>query len=216
MIAFYIILHLLQGTWGNDLEMLLKTQIDSARCSSKCFDQQTSEEYSMCIEICQLKQENPDTDICRFPRFFVGGCKTACGELSEPLLEKSSFNGFSVSQCSLNWKMKTTKNVVFVVAGFDEGGMWHFMQSSLAEGVKAENRFKQIRVLSVGESGVEDQLNVHLPPYFGNQCERMAEENMTAEDEVFSSVSFSLLLPLSYAVLGVALLVLIFPIDLSQ
>ena len=169
----------------------------------------------MCIEICKLKQENPDTDICRFPRFCVGGCKTACEELSEPL-EKSSFNGFSVSQCSLNWKMKTTKNVVFVVAGLDEGGMWHFMQNSLAEGVKADNRYKQIRLLSVGESGVEDQLNVHLPAYFGNQCERRAEEKLTKEDDVLRSVSPGLLVPLSLAVLGVALLILMFIIILKK
>ena len=137
IIILVILFSLLQNSLGEDLQKLLMNQIASAQCSSKCLNQPTSKDFSLCFEICQLKQENPDTDICKFPKMCTGGCRTACEEDSEEQVT-SKFMQYSISRCSFRWKMKTIKDVVFVAAGLDEGNMWHFLKTTSTNSIHRE------------------------------------------------------------------------------
>jgi hypothetical protein len=69
---------------ANDLEVLLKTQIEDAKCLAKCLNVPQSEDKTLCFQICQLTQENPKPDICRYPKFCTGGCKVACEMMQKP------------------------------------------------------------------------------------------------------------------------------------
>ena len=119
---------------ATDLEVLIKPQIEDAKCLAKCLDVPKGEDKTACLEICKLTLENPKPDICKFPKFCTGVCKIACEEVAENE-SKTKFEHFSVSQCGLSWRMsqgaETKQNVVFVLAGEDQGGMWNIMLSSL-------------------------------------------------------------------------------------
>ena len=114
------------NVFATEPEILLKSQIDNAKCFSKCLNGKTVEERTLCFEICKLVQENPETDICKFPKLCTGACKTACEKQNVP---STKFASFSASKCEVKWSMdsEVRQNVVFVVAGLDLGGMWHLV-----------------------------------------------------------------------------------------
>ena len=75
---------------ANDLDVLLMSQIEDVKCLAKCLNVPRSEDKTLCFQICQLTQENPKPDICKYPKFCTGGCKVACENEAENR-EKSKF-----------------------------------------------------------------------------------------------------------------------------
>ena len=67
----------------------------------------------------------------KIPKFGTGGCKVACENEAENQ-EKTKFNYYALSQCSLSWSVEPEKqNIVFILAGEDLGGMINNIHSSL-------------------------------------------------------------------------------------
>ena len=123
-----IISHLQVNVSATEPQVLLKSQIENAKCFAKCLKGENSEERALCFQICKLVQEKPETDICKFPKFCTGGCKIAC-EKQNGNIPVHKFDSFSASKCEISWTMESEmkQNVVFVVAGLDLGGMWHLV-----------------------------------------------------------------------------------------
>ena len=80
LICVIIAGHLAVNVTATDPQVLLKSQIENAKCFAKCLKAENSEDSTLCFQICKLAQENPETDICKFPKFCTGGCKIACEE----------------------------------------------------------------------------------------------------------------------------------------
>jgi hypothetical protein len=71
--------------------------------------------------------------------------------------------------CQLVWQveMKETENVVFVVAGRDQGGMWNLMFKKISErSVELTElmtaKFVEVTVLAVYKEGVVDKATVEI------------------------------------------------------
>jgi hypothetical protein len=161
---------------ANDLEVLLKSQIEDAKCLAKCLNVPQSKDKTLCFQICQLTQENPKADIYRYPKFCTGGCRVACENDAENQ-EKSKFNYYSLSQCSLSWSVEPEKqNVFFLLAGEDLGGMVNIIYSSLVTtrlswGTNFVTKYAKLSILAVGVDGIQDKLEIALPRHFGQGCE---------------------------------------------
>ena len=69
LITCFIIANVL----ATEPEVLLKSQIENAKCFAKCLNGVNSEERSLCYEICQLVQDHPATDICRLDSLWRAG-----------------------------------------------------------------------------------------------------------------------------------------------
>ena len=179
-------------------EVLLKSQIQNAKCFAKCLKGVNSEERSLCFEICKLVQENPATDICKLDKFCTGACKTACGTQKENTSPPAFYSYFS-SKCEVSWTMEheMRQNVVFVVAGLDLGGMWHLvfddlMVSSLALSSHMVTKYAKLEVIAVGEGNDVNKIQINLLEGYGEGCERrktVSEESST----LLSTVSFIVL-----------------------
>ena len=71
--------------------------------------------------------------------------------------------------CQLVWQveMKETENVVFVVAGRDESGMWNLMFKEISENTvelteHMTDKFVEVTVLVVNMEGVVDKAAVEI------------------------------------------------------
>ena len=196
---------------ATDLELLIKPQIEDAKCSAKCLNV-PMEEKSLCFEICKLTQENPKTDICKFPKFCTGGCETACRNVAENEAQ-SKFNFYSVSKCSLSWRMSadTRQNVVFVLAGQDQGGMWNIVSSrlktnSIAWADRGVDKYISLSILAVGEGEILDKLEIVLPRLAGKVCEEVKDElELSPGNPLLATVLTCSLLALSLCILGCSL-----------
>ena len=162
---------------ATDLGVLLKPQIEDAKCHAKCLKMPDIKEKSICFNICKLTQETHMPDICKFPQFCTGACKVACQNVAENE-EKQTFESFSVSQCGLSWRIgsETKQNVVFVLAGEDQGGMWNIIFSSLVTsrigwGHNFVSKYVKLNILAVGAGNILDELEIVLPRNFGKGCE---------------------------------------------
>ena len=154
---------------STDLKVLLKSQIEDAKCSAKCLNVPTMEEKTLCFEICKLTQESAKPDICKFPKYCTGGCKTACENVAENEAH-NKFEFYSVSQCSLNWRISqdSEQNILFVLGGQDQEGMWNIVSSRLETNRIAWTdrnvaKYVKLSILAVGEGDVVDTLEIGFP-----------------------------------------------------
>jgi hypothetical protein len=136
---------------------------------------------TQCYQVCKIVQQNPTTDMCRFTHLSSGGrgCTVACQEDLQPgdVVDMSRFEYFYRSSCQLTWRIKsqTNKNVVFIIAGQDQGGMWHFVAGNLTSSkldmaAGFGTKYPTVAVIAVDSQMVLDILMVNLPRY--QECVR--------------------------------------------
>ena len=153
------------------LETLLQSPISDARCQAACLRLPSPGSRAQCYQVCQLRQQYPDTDLCQVPGLCVDlGCQVACQDIT--LLPHSRmFTSFTRSGCRLSWsvgQMMEGADVVFVMAGQDYSAMWSLVLGNITEDhVDLEpglgHRFRNLAVIAVSMSGVEDILHVRIP-----------------------------------------------------
>ena len=126
----------LSSSLALDLEKLFRDKISDARCFSQCQQAETVEDQDQCFVICKTLEDRLEEDLCSLTAVCTGGCKVACdaalrktlpGEESQP-----RFQEVSLHQCDLSWGLEdASEDVVFMVAGRDQGGMWNLMRNHL-------------------------------------------------------------------------------------
>ena len=122
-----------------------------------------SDQLQDCLQICSQVMEDPAASICLFPRFCTGGCRAAC---QSERREEVRLSGVSQQECGLSWRMEDHHdNVVFIVAGLDQGGMLsvisdHQLDSSLQLTAEMTSKFLEMTVLAVDGQGLLDMETV--------------------------------------------------------
>ena len=144
------------------LETLLEDTLRTASCQARCRDV-ASDQLQDCLQICSQVMEDPAASICLFPRFCTGGCRAAC---QSERREEVRLSGVSQQECGLSWRMEDHhNNVVFIVAGLDQGGMLsvisaHQVDSSLQLTAEMTSKFLEMTVLAVDGQGLLDMETV--------------------------------------------------------
>ena len=140
------------------LETLLEDTLRTASCQARCLDV-ASEQLQDCLQICSQVMEDPAASICLFPRFCTGGCRAAC---QSERREEVRLSGVSQQECGLSWRMEDHhNNVVFIVAGLDQGGMLgiisdHQLDSNLQLTAEMTSKYLEMTVLAVDGQGLID------------------------------------------------------------
>ena len=140
------------------LETLLEDTLRTASCQARCLDV-ASDQLQDCLQICSQVMEDPAASICLFPRFCTGGCRAAC---QSERREEVRLSGVSQQECGLSWRMDDHhNNVVFIVAGLDQGGMFsiispHQVAASLPLSPATTAKFTEITILAVDRQGLRD------------------------------------------------------------
>ena len=190
-------------------EVLLKSELDNARCFARCLSVMDSAEAKTCLDICKLVQVDPETDICKFPKFCTGACKIACGQQSQAQTPPS-FSSYAASQCEVVWEVEKPmgQNVVFVVAGLDKGGMWHLVYddlvvSRLALSSNSGTKYNKLQIIAVGENGGLDKIDISMIEDYGEEC---VKENIIG----FTGKSFYMLFFITFSFLSLIVALLSF------
>ena len=187
---------ILKAVFTAKVEVLLEAQIKNARCLARCLDVVDTEELKMCLDICHLAQADPGTDICNLPQFCTGPCKAACGHLTNDILPPA-ISSYAVSKCGVSWEMeKVGQNVVFVVAGLDQGGKWHLVfddliRNNLKMSSNGGTKYTKMVIIAVGEGYAVDKMEISMMEHYGVDCE---EEKTLADSEEGSSLLLIVLL----------------------
>ena len=152
------------------LSSLLQPTVRSASCQARCLNV-PSDQLQDCLQICSLALEDPQTSICNYPRFCTGGCRAAC---QSERRQEVRLAGVSQEECLLSWRMEDKENqenlhhnVVFIVAGLDQGGMVSLVseqqqESSLHLGPEMVSKYLELTVLAVDSEGLLDMETVLL------------------------------------------------------
>ena len=138
---------------ATNLSVLLRSPISDGQCLAQCISVPSSPYQTQCYEDCKLaRQEWPVTDL--------------------HVDDQARFESFSLQSCQLTWAVSTQRreNVVFILAGQDQGGMWH-----LVEGNMTTNRmdmassfgakYPTVAVIAVNSQQVLDILRLNLPTF---------------------------------------------------
>ena len=167
---------------SQSVETLFHSAISSAQCQAKCLSSATPEDRQDCLTICPIVQSNPSSSLCRYPTLCTGGCQTACQRpaKTDSVHQDSKLSSLVQQSCQLTWKMKQNEkeNVVFVVAGKDQVGMWNLMFNKITERrVELTElmtaKFVEITVLAVDSQEVLDKTTVKIEHA---KCEEKIEE----------------------------------------
>ena len=126
----------LSSSLALDLEKLFRDKISDARCFSQCQRAETVEDQDQCFVICKTLEDRLEEDLCSLTAVCTGGCKVACDAALRKTLpgeeSQSQFLEVSLHQCELSWQLEdASEDVVFMVAGRDQGGMWNLMRNHL-------------------------------------------------------------------------------------
>ena len=119
-----------------NLEKLFQAKISDARCFSQCQRAETAEDQDQCFVICKTLEDHLQEDLCSLTAVCTGGCKVACDAALRRTLPReepqSQFQAVSLQQCELTWDLENnSQQVVFMVAGRDQGGMWNLMKNHI-------------------------------------------------------------------------------------
>ena len=203
---------------SNPLHLLLSPQISDAKCLAECLSIQNLAKRTECYQTCKIVQQNTGSPLCQFPHLCSPGWQVACqgdGDLSrDSNVDQSRFEYFHRSNCQLSWRIntQTNKNVVFILAGQDQGGMWHLVQGNMTSS-KLEMvpgfgaKYPSVAVIAVDSRRVLDTLTVNLPRY--EEC-RVEEENSASVVVVGDDLIIVIILCVLVIILFVILLAVIF------
>ena len=144
---------LTQTVSSENPSLLLKSQISDAKCLSQCVSIQSLPEQTQCYKKCKMNQEqHPMADLY--------------------VEDQVRFEYFYRESCQLTWSIRTqnNENVVFIIAGQDQGGMWHLVagnmtSSKLDMAPSFGAKYPILAVIAVNSHVVLDTLMVNLPSF---------------------------------------------------
>ena len=144
---------LTQNVYSENLSLLLKSPISDAKCLSQCVSIQSLAEQTQCYKECKMTQEqHPMADLY--------------------VEDQVRFEYFYRESCQLTWSIRTQnkENVVFIIAGQDQGGMWHLVEgnmtsSKLYMAPSFGAKYPTVAVIAVNSHVVLDTLMVNLPSF---------------------------------------------------
>ena len=145
------------------LEKLFQAKISDARCFSQCKRAETAEDQDQCFVICKTLEDHLEEDLCSLTAVCTGGCKVACDAALRKTLTvepQPQLQEVSLEQCELSWELDvTSQDVVFMVAGRDQGGMWNLVENHLTSQQvlltpRQAAKFVQVEVFAVSAGQV--------------------------------------------------------------
>ena len=196
-----------------NLEALLESQISDAKCFARCEAATTEEDQGQCFVICKMLQETTRTDLCSMMEVCRGGCRIACSAAEHSSVQIS---GVTLDQCTLSWRLEDDRtNVVFLVAGEDQGSMWNLIENNLTTPQlnltpQLASKLVNIRIFAISGHEVMDKISLKINQ---NNCFENVplpkEVSTTAENE--KAISLTAIILLSS---GGILLLLVLPVAL--
>ena len=206
------------------VETLFRHKINAARCQSTCLASDTAEDRSQCEEVCGILQRDPEAgqDLCSLTSMCDGGCRAACdAQVTRSRDTVTSITDVRMESCELSWDLVTeaSGNVVFVVAGRDQAGMWSLVRDAVTNtklelSVALAARMVEIVVFAVKGERV-DRVSLDIS---SNTCEETVpeprewrdEEDMEdMEEEEVNTVSYVLLVTIILATISVIIALVI-------
>ena len=163
---------MVQTISATTLSVLLRSPISDGQCLAQCISAPSSPYQTQCYEDCkQVRQKRPTADL--------------------HVDDQARFESFSLQSCHLTWAVSTQRreNVVFILAGQDQGGRWH-----LVEGNMTTNRldmapsfgakYPTVAVIAVNSQQVLDILRLNLPTFqeCGNEEKIFHSNNVLRND----------------------------------
>ena len=171
------------------VETLFRHKINEARCQSTCLASDTAEDRSQCEEVCTILQRSPGAgqDLCSLTSMCDGGCRAACdAQVTRSRDTVTRITDVRMESCDLSWDLETEAagNVVFVVAGRDQAGMWSLIRDSVTDtklelSVALAARMLEVVVFAVKGQSV-DRMSLDIS---GNTCEETVPEPREWRDE---------------------------------
>ena len=160
----------------NLVEILFKSKINDAKCFARCQSVETEQERTQCLSLCNILINNPeDEDICSLSSVCAGGCRVACDAAEDgDDLENIELGGGSIDGCKLTWNLeKTGGDVVFLIAGRDQAGMWNLISNTVTEtsmelSYTLAAKMVEIQIFAVGAHEVHDIISIEVA---SNQCQ---------------------------------------------
>ena len=181
-----------------NLEKLFQAKISDARCFSQCQRAETAEDQDQCFVICKTLEEQLEEDLCSLTAVCTGGCKVACDAALRKTLTaepQPQLQRVSLEQCELSWELDvTSQDVVFMVAGRDQGGMWNLVENHLTSQQvlltpRQAAKFVQVEVFAVsaGQVGaisldITNNHCYHAVPEFREWREDSLSQEQTIQD----------------------------------
>ena len=170
----------------NLVELLFKSKINEAKCFARCQSAETELERTRCLSLCDVLINNPeDEDICSLSSVCSGGCEVAC-DTADDDLEKTKFEAGSLDRCQLSWNLeKTGGDVVFLIAGRDQAGMWNLISNTVVDtsmelSYTLAAKMVEIQIFAVGAHDVHDVTSVDVGD---NQCQENVPQPLEWREE---------------------------------
>ena len=148
------------------------------------------------MAICSIVQTNPSTSLCRYPTLCTSGCQAAC---QHPPKTETSLASLVQQDCHLVWQLadqEEKQNVVFVVAGRDQGGMWNLIFDMVTERSvelteEMTAKFLEITILAVDSQEVVDKATIGIEHI---KCHaKIEDKEETIVEEQKQEFSFSVM-----------------------
>ena len=140
-------------------------------------------------------------------------CFTSCKESQQdlPMLTVQSdgeelFNYFSLDSCQLAWSVQTqtSQNVVFVVSGQDQGGMWHLLAGNITANTwdishRFGAKYPTVAIIAVNSYTVLDILKINIPPF--QDCKHQEEDIKTIPGDVIIVIILAVIVLVLFIIL---------------
>ena len=117
------------------VEVLFRHKINEARCQATCLTSAV-EDRIQCEEGCGILQRDPEAgeNLCSLTSMCEEGCRTACdAEVTRSPDTLMRITEVKMESRDLSWQTEDADNVVFVVAGKDQAGMWNLVRYAVTE-----------------------------------------------------------------------------------
>ena len=147
----------------NLLETLLKAQIETGTCETKCAILTDIDERNICLGLCQTE----DQSVCQLKWLCTSpGCQTAC---RDPVFKPFNIHAGVQASCTVSWTVNETLPAMFIVAAEDQTDMWKVLEplgtaTKLALSESDLFKYKRLWILAVTEAGVAGRTSVRLSP----------------------------------------------------
>ena len=220
-LRIFVTLNFLSGMSSSLVDTLFRDRIDEARCQSTCLASETNEARSQCEEVCGILSGNTRAgeDLCSMTSLCYGGCGTACdAEVTRMLDTVTRITGAKMESCELSWDLDTeTGDVVFIVAGRDQAGMWSLVRDAVMDtrlefSPALATRMAEVVVFAVTwESEVVDKLRLDISD---NTCEETVPEPREWREEEKEGTNANYILLVSFILATVSVIIILFIVTL--
>ena len=202
---------------SQSLSLVFRHKINEARCQATCLTSAV-EDRIQCEEVCGILQRDPEAgeNLCSLTSMCEGGCRAACdAEVTRSPDTLLRITEVKMESCELSWETEAAGNVVFVVAGKDQAGMWSLVRDAVTEtklelSVTLAARMVEIVVFAVTGEMV-DRVSLDISD---NTCEETEPEvtewkDKKVDTEETERMSYILLVTIILATVSVIIALLI-------